>query len=853
LVIPTHAQFRESFESPDPSWKLANADCGVKVIAHKRTFEQAHDGASSEQLQFVAGRGTHLYYTLDLGRSPIIDESNFSLWLKADKARLQLLARVVLPRTVDERTGKPITALLQGEEYGDTGAWQKLQVKDLKRLLARQTVVLRKQFGSHVDPSEAYIDLLVLNAYGGAGETNVWIDDLEVLGVVDSEWAKNVAQKSSDDPPPRAAGRPAVVDGNVLLVENHPAFLRAVEHRGEPLELIKTLGFNAIALPIPPTPEQNAEARRLGLWLIAPPPDFGADSSAAVKLDRGIIWNLGQNLASQQLAATHSLVAELHGADRELRRPLLAGVKSEAWSYSREVDLLGWDVSPLFGPRSPSSFTTAARSKSAAARAGTPFLATLPVRPSAELLEQIGLLDRSSPTALAPDFEQVRLGTYAAISAGARGLIYRLPTRLDGEDEPAQQAATVIRLMNLELNLLEPWCAGSSTPQDLPTGDAALKATVLQTERSRLVLLQREQVLGQFVTPPAGSDSMQFTLRGASPSDRYYHVTPDGLRQLDRPTGGGRITVPEAGQVALVAVTQDPLVIQHLQKLTEAQRRETIETRLRLTAGRLAGTGLIAEEVRPTLQPPKDGVAMLREAQRLQAEADQLLVRGDLSGCYRNSRRVENLVIQARRLWWDAARSSFSSPLTSPCCVTFDTLPGHVRLGQRLQRGAWTKNGLPAGDCEELERLLASGWKQQRGDVAKVTGAVEISPDQPHGGAGCIRLSAKAEAGGNVVFDDAAVSVRTGSILARAGQVARFHGFVRVPQPIGGIDGSLLVYDNLAGASLAENIVHSPAWREFTLYRAVPRDGEVFLTFALAGLGEALIDDVTIELVTFQD
>jgi hypothetical protein len=65
------------------------------------------------------------------------------------------------------------------------------------------------------------------------------------------------------------------MDGNVLLVENRPLLVRAIEHHGEPLEVIKAVGFNTVYLATSPTQELNDEAKRLGLWLIAPPPDFG--------------------------------------------------------------------------------------------------------------------------------------------------------------------------------------------------------------------------------------------------------------------------------------------------------------------------------------------------------------------------------------------------------------------------------------------------------------------------------------------------------------------------------------------------------------------------------------------------
>ena len=40
-----------------------------------------------------------------------------------------------------------------------------------QRLLQREAVILRRQFGKEVDMREAFIDLVVLNAYSGEGNT----------------------------------------------------------------------------------------------------------------------------------------------------------------------------------------------------------------------------------------------------------------------------------------------------------------------------------------------------------------------------------------------------------------------------------------------------------------------------------------------------------------------------------------------------------------------------------------------------------------------------------------------------------------------------------------------------------
>jgi len=56
----------------------------------------------------------------------------------------------------------------------------------------------------------------------------------------------------------------------------------------------------------------------------------------------------------------------------------------------------------------------------------------------------------------------------------------------------------------------------------------------------------------------------------------------------------------------------------------------------------------------------------------------------------------------------------------------------------------------------------------------------------------------------------------------------------------------LMIFDSFGGSQLAERIHQTNGWREFTLYRAAPRSGDLTVTFAMTGLGEAWLDDVSI-------
>jgi hypothetical protein len=534
-----------------------------------------------------------------------------------------------------------------------------------------------------------------------------------------------------------------------------------------------------------------------------------------------------------------------------LHRPTLGGVHNGGWSLSRELDLLSFDLPPLLTARTLADSPAQLRAQGAMARVGSPYWAEVALSAPPSLLSQLQRLDGQAPGQLVPDLEQSRSATVAALAGGARGLLFHSARRLDADDDGARQQAAIFRLLNLELSLVEPWFAGSSTPEDVSSAEPNLRITQFQTERSRLVLLRRDAPLAQFVMPHSAAETMTFALPGIPAGDRYFHLCAAGAQPLDRTVGGAtsRMVVTDARTQEWVAITQDALVLQHIQRTGDLQRREAVETRLRLAAATLNQAALLGEEIRGLLPPPRDAIPAFREAQRFLQEADQLLVRGDLTSCYRNVLRVEQLTAQGKRLWWDSVRSSFPSPVASPCCVAYETLPSHVRLALRLRGAIWSRNGMPSGDCERLDDMLASGWRQEPGSES-AKAAVDICAEQPHGGKSCLRLRCAAMPQGQAYAADPLVSIATPGIRIRAGQIARIHGYVRIAAPLGGAAGRLEIYDNLAGEELAECITHSPVWREFTLYRAAEADGEVVVRFALHGTGEAVIDDVTLEIAT---
>ena len=76
------------------------------------------------------------------------------------------------------------------------------------------------------------------------------------------------------------------------------------------------------------------------------------------------------------------------------------------------------------------------------------------------------------------------------------------------------------------------------------------------------------------------------------------------------------------------------------------------------------------------------------------------------------------------------------------------------------------------------------------------------------------------------------------------------HGWVQVPRAITGSVDGLMVIDSLAGEALALRCGATSGWQEFSLLRAARSSGALVITFALTGVGEALLDDVTIQAIS---
>lgn len=850
------ADIWEGFESAENAWQLAEADCTVRKIAHERTWKEAHGGHTSEYLHLLLGAGNKAYATYDIAPARVIDELKPSLWVKADRVGPQLLVRVVLPRTTEPRTGRPITALVPGDVYTKAGVWQQLTIAKLPLQVERQVRVLRQQFGSDIDIREAFIDKVVLNTFSEPGVIQLWIDDLEISGQVASgELPRGVGatgkQVAFNEPVAGDSESGIQLDGSMLLAANRPLAVRMIQHNGESLEWLQTAGFNAVWLQESPSPTQLRDAQRLGLWLVAPPPREGDGRlSISPACAPVLAWMLGNRLGPGELEGTREFARELRAADNALGRPLMAGAIAPLAAYSRTANILLLEPPPLNGSFEMADYSAWLTERPRLARSGTPCWALLPTEPPAAIGAQIAAVRPQSVPTVELEYQQLRLLTMSAVASGVRGIAFSSRSRLDAQERTAQQRADILRLINAELRLVEPWMSAGNVGGEVSVDDPQVRVSALQTDRARLLLIRRYMPGQQHVVGSAEKDRVTLVIPGTPSSSHVYRLSTLGMDPLThkRVTGGMQLVIEGAGVCSLAVITQDPLVLNRVAKDLAALEAQHAKLHYDIVARRMQTTGSAARRL--PLNAHATASRSLEQASVGLQQALRLLSANDRRGAEKATTLAERQLADAERGHFQAAARAFTSPEASAFCTQFNTLPVHYEMAERLRTLTFGGNVMAGGEMEDLNALIQAGWRHQRDPNVPVETAVELA-GQPHAGQSSLHLkvfASKPEEAPSLI-ETPPVWVTSPSLNIAAGKFVRIRGFVRTSKEIAGSHDGVLIFDSLGGRALAARVRPTATWQQFQLFRAVPEDSSLNLTIALTGMGEAWIDDVEISVL----
>lgn len=867
----------EGFEGPNVSWRDAGGDARYRIVQQQRVRQVAHTGEGCEWVQLQGENGTAVYLSHDVGRPRVIDDLIPSVWLKSDRAGMQLLARVVLPHSIDEKTGQPLAVILAGNSYANLGRWQQLRIDDMPKLLARQLWTLRMQRGANVDGREAYVESVLLNVYGGPGATNVWIDDLDIAGYVAMPVSAQGAAGETRPPPMRLGDLPPAspkraitaaseshrvqLSGSILMVDSRPFFPRAIQYRGERMADLRKLGFNTVWLDRLPPPELLDEAASAGLWVICPPPrparlDAASEPVAALpeigpEYNSVLVWDLGQGLSEAELEPTRRWAEEVRLADRQGARPLICRAETNVRAYSRHTDLMLIDRRPLGTTLELTDYGEWIRRQPRLARPGTPVWTTVQTQPSAAAREQLRVIDPSrEPPAVVAD-EQLRLLVYVAVASGSRGLLVLSDTPLTATDPETRQRAMSLELLNLELDLIEPWAAAGTFMTTADCSETQVIGAVLRIDRARLLMPLWSAPGTQFVPAQSAANGVTLTVPGAPEATNVYELTPGGMHALrhKRITGGTRVTLDEFGLTDLCVLAQDPLIVNSLAKRSSVVGPRAAELERNLVARKLQVVQDVTGRLASRAVMPTQAGDWIRAAEADLQRCDGRLAAKDYPAAYTEAMRAGRALRLLERACWEKSISGLASPIASPGAIGFTALPWHRQLVERVASARLGPNRLACGDFENIDAMVQAGWRHQQHPTGGVRTLVELVPAAAHSGASGLRIAVRAEQAdaAPALVESPPVWITSAPVQVEAGQLICIHGWLKIPGPLTGSVDGLMIVDSLSGDSLALRYQKTTEWQRFLVYRLAPQSGLMNVTFAMTGLGEVYLDDLVVQ------
>jgi hypothetical protein len=869
----------DGFEGPTPTW-MPDPAAG-RVLMHDRTETAPHRGRACERLVLETTTGQPLRIELPFGPAAILDELRASVWVRASRPDVRIAVRVVLPAWVSQRTGRPVEVLVRGGTTRDVDRWELLDVDSLPTALARQLPPLRLEHGPG-DTAGARATHLVLDAPPTPGRFEIAIDDLHLTGLVPPpEVAAAVAPSRPVADPlvqPATATMPGPVDPpaglsrGVLEVDGLPFFPRSIDWNGEPLEALAALGFNCVRFAEPASAEQLAAARKAGLWVVCPPPPIPdvdvrePDSLPILRhWDRVLMWDLGTGLADDDVEALAERGRRVRACDQRAGRPLIGSADSGLRTVSRHVDILVARKTVLGTSLELVDYLKWLRERPRLTRPGTPLLATISTEIDPRAARQAAALAGVGGRGLAVDGESMSLAAFSAVAAGTRGILFTSTRRLDGDDRESRARATACREMNLRLQVLEPWGAAGRFAAQAQTSSEEVQAFVMEAARARMVVAWRCVQGAQIVARRyAGSDippteaPLTILVPGVPEAHQAWEVAPGGLKPLrqQRVTGGVSVTVDDFLTHSIILFSGEPAVTAHVQDRIRGLLPVELSSARAVAATALAASGDLLGRLPPQAlsgPPPISAVPMLTEAGRLAAEGEALSA-SDPTTAIARLRRAAAIAGQFERRVWENGVKAEGSMVASPLLASDTALAEEWQFVAARAAIVQGPELLGGGGMERIEDLSGGGWRHFARTQSDIVTKLEISLAKPASGQGCLRMVARPASKDDppIVVETPPLWVTTPPLQPPAGKLVEISAQVMVSKPVAGSVDGLFVFDSLGGPALGERVAATKTWRRLVLHRIVPADsaGEpLTVTFALTGLGEAFIDEVSIRTV----
>jgi hypothetical protein len=892
---------RNGFETK-PSWTKGGYDAEYNEIAHRIDDRDPHNGRGSEYIELDAKKGTFVHYIYPVGKAPITEELRATLWLRANRNGMRIMARVILPRERDPNNVDYVLTTLIGDDNGDmyqqAGQWQLLEIARPVKLAKEQQQRMTNRLGRAIDFTGAYIDALVLNVYAGPGPTKVWIDDLEIGPVVPAAQAapnpdnKNPAKSVSM---PRR-GSAVEFNANRLMVGNQRMFFRAIRFTDTMLPVLRNAGFNSVYFDRNVNPALVKEAADLGMWIV---PEFRVMNDEGVALSADEITKQVQRYADNDAVLFHQISGILsyeqatlvsratqvaRGADPG--HPITGDVWDGMMPFSRSLNMVGVHRFPLMTTLELPKYREWLEMRRRLANPGvftwTWIQTHMPDWYSALLYQQSAQAEFRIP--VGPQPEQIRLLAYTALASGCKGLAY-WSDRFLADSHQGRDRLLCCALLNQEMDMMEQMLVSADDVQWIDTSVVDVKAAVLRCSQGLLVIPIWQGRFSQLVPGQAAVSKLTLTVPQVPKTTQAWEVSPGEVRGLhpERADAGLRVTLPEFGLTSMVVFTSDTNLMGRFQDQARARSQLAAEWSHDMALYEYEKVVKIQAQLEQMGASVPDANALLADSKRRLQKSKDLWYARKFGEAYREAQRALRPVRILMRAQWEKAVRGLDTPVASPFAVSFYTLPKHWQFMEQVRKSSVGANQLLGGDFEIVPERKQETWRPDRQslddvdliaervtelNVPRVEAVVikpptkdakkeEIKkaptekkgPEYPAEGKQCAMLQIKPREGRPVppALERTMVALVSREVKLPPGTLVQVSGWVNIPAPITASPDGALMFDSAGGEPLAIRLTDPTPWKKLTVFRRVPSSGTLNVTLALTGIGTAYFDDVRIE------
>lgn len=847
----------DNMDGAAPSLRLVDATTGVRIVEHSMRPGNATD-RSAERIVLAVPPGLSGHLAYDLPTAHVIDDFQLSVWVKCNRPGTRLAATVALPRSIDSATGEPRTILVRSDMLAGTGGWEQVTLNNLFVAVARQARVLRAQQIGEIDERGAQVTQLVILAPGGAGLTELYVDQIAMYGVLVQPGRTEPKQPLTAAPSAKQTATTETAAANPIAAPRCP---RIIQWQGEPFALLKQIGFDGVWMAREPNADELVEARRLGMALVCPPP---AQALSANRIDAAfdpvIAWDLGAATGADELAFAQSQAQRLLRCEGNAGRPTVVrpvGMTRAASSVADAVlvqrPMAGADVSWPW-------YAIWLGQQRRAARPGTPLWVGVETHYGTGRRTQLAALRADGASAVALSLAHLSQATTAALTAQPAAFVFQSAASLATQDESSRMRRLALELTNLRLGLMQPWLAESKSTVAARSNRDDLSAVVMKFERSHLIVPLRwggkSEVAGGASSSASGAPTPTiFLLPGVPESTDAYLLSSAGYDRLrtQRVTGGLEVSVDALSDDAMILLTEDGFAFSHIERYLREHGSLAARARVELAALRRQQAARAIAQLPLEVEQATGARAALGQVDTQLAAVIETMQQRQFAAAFARAATSEQLLDALEARVWAAIDAGLPTA-AHPLPAHWSTIGDGVRVAAALAAGSGPLQGAPGGEFESLDEFVGSGWERHMaptGGEASGTSpgtsaaVIRLSPEAPQQGAYCLELDSQAAEDGALpaVASGARAWVTSPPIAVPPGCLLEVTGWVRVPSPLGTID-PLVIFDSIGGEESALRFDAAPQWTPFRLVRAVPPGAECRVTIALGAAGRAQVDSL---------